>query len=36
MIRFIGMRIVPSAVSFESTSLIWLFASVISMLICAR
>lgn len=34
--KFMGMRTVPSAVSLESTSLIWLFASVISIEIWAR
>ena len=34
--RFMGMSTVPSAVSLDRTSLIWLLASVISMEICAR
>lgn len=34
--KFIGIKTVPRAVNFESTSLIWLLASVISMEICAK
>ena len=36
VITFTGSRTVPSAVIRESTLLIWLFASVISIEICAR
>ena len=36
VITFMGSRTVPSAVMRESTLLIWLFASVISIEICAR